>query len=606
MALNEKHTVLATNGHAESGGENPFAAVSNPRSTDRTCAVVVTYFPDPGLTEHLQILLPQVDALVIVDNTPGGGCANRLETFASNETVSIIEIGDNIGVAAALNTGLEQALKLDCPWLLTLDQDTQCYPDMMETLLHVYAASNLQPAVIGGNYLDPRNRKTKVPEYGRREWLEQTTVITSGCLVDAAIARDIGGFKEEYFIDQVDHEFCLRVRAHGYKVVITRRPVMTHSVGEANGPRLPFLGALPGHPPLRKYYITRNSLVTVANYWRTEPGWCLRRTARLLSGLISMTLLEKHGFAKLRAFKAGAIDAVHRQMGPCRHAWPAPGTQQTNSRIGKAFKIVRAQGTAGLAHAVRSRLSGLRVKPANAFQVYEDRFMGKTGLEIGGPSRIFSKNNIFPVYPLAGRIDNCNFGDTTAWERNVAPGYTFRFDRNKPAGLQYIAEATALKFIDAGHYDFLLSSHVLEHIANPLLALSEWTRLLKKQGTLVLLLPHKDKTFDHRRPVTALEHLIEDFQNETTEDDLTHLPEILALHDLARDPEAGDMEAFRLRSQRNIENRCLHHHVFDTHLAVKLLEYAKLKVLAAEELQPHHILLLAEKTEGTEKSVRGF
>lgn len=304
--------------------------VNSPRTADLTCAVVVTYFPDPGLTERLQVLLPQIDALVIVDNTPGGGCANLLGAFTDNEKVFVIEIGDNIGVAAALNKGLEQALKLDCSWLLTLDQDTQCYPDMMETLLHVYSASNLQPAVIGGNYLDPRSRKTKVSEYGRREWLEQTTVITSGCLVNTVIALDIGGFKEDYFIDQVDHEFCLRVRAHGHKVVITRRPVMAHSVGEANGPRLPFLGVLPGHPPLRKYYIARNSLVTVANYWRTEPGWCLRRMVRLLSGLVSMALLEKHKLAKLRAFKMGAVDAAKRHMGHCRHTWLAPDTLQAN------------------------------------------------------------------------------------------------------------------------------------------------------------------------------------------------------------------------------------------------------------------------------------
>lgn len=271
--------------------------------------------------------------------------------------------------------------------------------------------------------------------------------------------------------------------------------------------------------------------------------------------------------------------------------------------IGKAFKIARTRGVAGLAQAIRSRFSGLWANPANAFQIYEDRFMGKTGLEIGGPSRVFSKNNIFPVYSLAGQIDNCNFGDTTVWERDVTPGHTFRFNRKKPAGLQYIAEATSLKFIDAGHYDFLLSSHVLEHIANPLLALSEWTRLLKKQGTLVLLLPNKEKTFDHRRPVTTLEHLIEDFQNGTSEDDLTHLPEILALHDLARDPEAGDIEAFRLRSQRNVENRCLHHHVFDTSLALSLLNYVKLEVLAVEEFPPHHILLVAQKTSATEKLI---
>ncbi|MDO8754396.1 MAG: hypothetical protein Q7J80_10920, partial [Anaerolineales bacterium] len=80
-----------------------------------------------------------------------------------------------------------------------------------------------------------------------------------------------------------------------------------------------------------------------------------------------------------------------------------------------------------------------------------------------------------------------------------------------------------------------------------------------------------------------------------TESDLTHLPDILALHDLKRDPEAGDIAAFKARSMLNIDNRCLHHHVFDTRLAVSLVEHVGLKVLAVEEIRPHHILLLAQK-----------
>jgi hypothetical protein len=56
------------------------------------------------------------------------------------------------------------------------------------------------------------------------------------------------------------------------------------------------------------------------------------------------------------------------------------------------------------------------------------------------------------------------------------------------------------------------------------------------------LLPDKRRTFDHRRPVTTLAHLIADLNADMAEDDLTHLPEILALHDLERDPDAGNME----------------------------------------------------------------
>jgi hypothetical protein len=142
----------------------------------------------------------------------------------------------------------------------------------------------------------------------------------------------------------------------------------------------------------------------------------------------------------------------------------------------------------------------------------------------------------------------------------------------------------------------LCRPRMLEHTANPILALLEWKRLLTDGGTLVLLLPDKRHTFDHRRPVTTLEHLADDFKAGRGADDLTHLPEILELHDLERDPDAADMEAFKARSRRNLENRCLHHHVFDVRLARELVEYSGLKVSAIEEIGPHHILVLAQKS----------
>lgn len=290
-------------------------------STENICAVVVAYFPDEGFEARLQTILPQVDRLVIVDNTPDAVSLSPEIISAWGERLHCIANHTNRGVAAALNQGLEYALQINCKWLLTLDQDTRCYSDMVATLLQVHETCDPKAAVIGGNYFDSQNHQLKAPAGGETQYLEQTTVITSGSLVDAYVARTVGGFREDYFIDQVDHEFCLRVRAHGYRVTISRKPVMDHSVGGPGGARLPLLGILPNHPPLRKYYITRNTVVTVAEYWRREPDWCLRRSVRLLLGLLLMSTLEKQRIAKVRAFVAGFMDGVQRRMGPCWREW---------------------------------------------------------------------------------------------------------------------------------------------------------------------------------------------------------------------------------------------------------------------------------------------
>jgi rhamnosyltransferase len=281
------------------------------------CAIVVTYFPDDAFGVRLRSLLPQVGCVVIVDNTPEESAAGQLKVFGDAANVHLVSNRANLGISAALNQGLRHALTAGCKWALTLDQDTQCFPDMVSTLLGVSQACTPTPAVIGGNYLDPRSNHPKVATGEAGAFLVQKTVITSGCLVDVRLALAIGGFREDYFIDQVDHEFCLRARAHGHQVVISRKPVMTHSVGEPGGVRVPWLGELPNHPPVRKYYIARNTIVTVKAYWRREPEWCLRRLARLLLGLGGMALLEKQGLNKVRAFTGGVADGLRGRMGPC-------------------------------------------------------------------------------------------------------------------------------------------------------------------------------------------------------------------------------------------------------------------------------------------------
>jgi SAM-dependent methyltransferase len=229
------------------------------------------------------------------------------------------------------------------------------------------------------------------------------------------------------------------------------------------------------------------------------------------------------------------------------------------------------------------------------FRKLHDRFTGKFGLEIGGPSRVFRRGDRLPVYPLAQRIDGVNFAAETVWEGKIAEGMNYRYGHTK-RGFQHIGEGTKLRNIGDAAYDFVLSSHSLEHSANALRAVQEWKRVLKPGGVLLVIVPNKDVTFDHRRAVTPFRHLVDDFEANVDEDDLTHLDEILADHDLAMDPWAGTLEQFRLRSLENFENRCLHHHVFDAALIREVFRYSALEPLY-EDAAEDHIMILGEKRE---------
>ena len=106
----------------------------------------------------------------------------------------------------------------------------------------------------------------------------------------------------------------------------------------------------------------------------------------------------------------------------------------------------------------------------------------------------------------------------------------------------------------------------------------EWNRIIKPGGVILLVLPNKNANFDHRRPYTNINHLINDYEKNITEHDMTHLEEILLLHDLSRDPQAKAFNIFKERCIHNYQNRCMHHHVFNQELLKELFQYCKMNI----------------------------
>ncbi len=88
----------------------------------------------------------------------------------------------------------------------------------------------------------------------------------------------------------------------------------------------------------------------------------------------------------------------------------------------------------------------------------------------------------------------------------------------------YYGHATALPFQDHA-LDYVIASHVLEHVANPVAALAEWYRVVKPGGLIYLVVPDRRTTWDRRRALTTVEHLLEDFTRGTTASDPTHIDE---------------------------------------------------------------------------------
>lgn len=231
-------------------------------------AVVVSHQSDPDrLIKQFDLLLNQVDVIAWVDNASSDSL-RQLQYRWIPDRVRTIWLEDNQGIGAAQNRGIEWALTQGATHVLLMDDDSLPAPDMVKCLLSVLADRPLASAA-GACYADPRRGVERTPFSaiigGRLKWLTCTNaekvwevdhVIASGCLIPAPVLRDVGLMREDFFIDWVDTEWCLRSRCMGYSVYGVCSAQLNHALGDKVHCVLGH--EIPVHAPWRHYYQARN------------------------------------------------------------------------------------------------------------------------------------------------------------------------------------------------------------------------------------------------------------------------------------------------------------------------------------------------------------
>ncbi|MEN6522004.1 MAG: glycosyltransferase family 2 protein [Armatimonadota bacterium] len=284
-----------------------------------TCCVVVTFHPDPALPDRLSPIIRQVDRLLIVDNGSSDSADTIFNILAADTRIEIIRNKENLGLGVALNQGVQWAGEHGYKWLLTMDQDTVARDGLIAGFTAAYEDYPEKEiiALIGANYID-RSLGDAIfkGDNSRKRYAEVIAVITSGCLVLLNAAQVIGPFREDFFIDRVDFEYCLRAQSKGMKVLLTEKPLMEHGIGtpimrKIFGKRL----LTPNSTPERHYYISRNHIVMMKQYMSSNPEWIKQSLITRTKEIILMLLLEKNRPRKLWMVFRGTIDGLRGHMG---------------------------------------------------------------------------------------------------------------------------------------------------------------------------------------------------------------------------------------------------------------------------------------------------
>lgn len=220
----------------------------------RIAAGIVLYNPGSvRLEQNLTAIRTQVDILYIVDNASSNW--SSIEPLVHDAVV--IRNTTNQGIAHALNQLLQMGERDGMQWVLTLDQDSICPPDLIEKLAH-QANNHPQAGIVcpvihdrsfGIEHQPTTDSVTPVNE-----------CITSASLTKVAAWSEVGGFDDWLFIDAVDTDFCLSLHEQNWQVLRVNAIQLNHEIGHnatlhriGNRSYIAF-----NHAPIRYYYMARN------------------------------------------------------------------------------------------------------------------------------------------------------------------------------------------------------------------------------------------------------------------------------------------------------------------------------------------------------------
>lgn len=293
-----------------------------------TCAVVVTYHPDPSvLADLLAALAPQVAATVVVDN---GSDEAVLASLVAATGAVLLPQRQNLGLAKAHNLGIAWAREHGFGHVLLSDQDSIPDAGMVDVLLAALGRLRHEgsPAAVGPVFHDlredreapfvrvgfPVNRKLRCEYPG--QIVACDFLISSGALIPLDVIDAVGAMNEGLFIDNIDLEWSFRARAHGYTLHGVCAAAMHHRLGDARRSLPLGLGQVVVHGPARLYYMMRNRL-RLYRMPHTPRVWVIQDVPRVLAKLVLFGVLIGPRLRNLHFMLRGIWDGLRNREGAC-------------------------------------------------------------------------------------------------------------------------------------------------------------------------------------------------------------------------------------------------------------------------------------------------
>jgi SAM-dependent methyltransferase len=171
--------------------------------------------------------------------------------------------------------------------------------------------------------------------------------------------------------------------------------------------------------------------------------------------------------------------------------------------------------------------------------------------------------------------------------------------------IDIVDDGEVLGTIPDGSQGFIIANHFLEHCEDPIGTIGTHLRKLEPGGVLFYTVPDKRYTFDHRRPLTPLEHMIADHEKGSARSRSEHYEEwALLTPDVPAGQNLAEFEKWAAGHARTLEDELasIHMHVWTQAEFLQLILHCRTRfdnsfdIEAAVRLGPEFVVVLRKQS----------
>jgi len=275
----------------------------------KICGAVILYHPSIYEINNAITLSSVFDEFYIFDNTDERISPAQIDGMVERN-IKYINFNNNMGLSSAYNFLCQTAIKEDQSFLCLLDQDSKFdIMDILKMIEIIKSTDCSDIAVISPKVLHYYEKPLSFNEECNLQEVKWS--ISSGSFINLEVAKYIGFFDSNYFIDRVDQDYCKTARSLGYKIIQVKNIFLYQSLGSQDEKRI---RRYSNHSALRHYYISRNRLY----YYFKHYSFLYALTTALLmlmKHFIQILLFENEKSHKIKFIFVGIHDFFKKNYG---------------------------------------------------------------------------------------------------------------------------------------------------------------------------------------------------------------------------------------------------------------------------------------------------